>query len=215
MRVKAAQLIWKIRWALTPFAKRFLDITVSLVALILISPLLILVAILIRLESKGSVIFQQTRIGLNGVPFTMLKFRSMSCDAQSQRAALEQNNEMSSYVTFKIKRDPRITRIGALIRKTSIDELPQLINVIKGDMSLVGPRPPLSSEVNKYSRADRSRLAVVPGITCLWQISGRSEIPFEQQVKLDIQYIEKQSMWFDLFILLKTIPAVIKARGAY
>jgi len=118
-------------------------------------------------------------------------------------------------VTFKMKQDPRITQIGALIRKTSIDELPQLINVIRGDMSLVGPRPPLPTEVSEYSRADRLRLAVTPGITCIWQISGRSDIPFEQQVKLDIQYIEKQSMWFDLLVLLKTIPAVLRARGAY
>jgi lipopolysaccharide/colanic/teichoic acid biosynthesis glycosyltransferase len=114
-----------------------------------------------------------------------------------------------------MKRDPRITRVGALIRKTSIDELPQLVNVLKGEMSLVGPRPPLPSEVSEYSRADRRRLAVTPGITCIWQISGRSDIPFEQQVKLDIQYIEKQNLWFDLWVLLKTIPAVLKARGAY
>jgi len=202
MRIKAAQLTWKIRFALTPFAKRFLDITVSIIALILASPLLILVAMLIRLESKGGALFQQERIGLNGMPFTMFKFRSMTVDAQSQRQELEEKNEMSSGVIFKIKRDPRITRIGALIRK-------------RGDMSLVGPRPPLPSEVSEYSRADRLRLTVPPGITCLWQISGRSDIPFEQQVQLDIKYIERQNIWFDLLVLLKTIPAVLKARGAY
>ncbi len=215
LRIRAAQLIWKIRFAITPLAKRALDISVSLMTLILVSPLLILVALFIKLESKGGALFKQERIGLNGVPFTMFKFRSMSSDAQSQRATLELQNEMSHGVIFKMKHDPRVTRVGALIRKTSIDELPQLVNVIKGDMSLVGPRPPLPSEVAEYSRADRLRLAVIPGITCIWQISGRSDIPFKQQVKLDIQYIEKQNIWFDLLVLLKTIPAVLKARGAY
>lgn len=157
----------------------------------------------------------QERVGLNGMPFIMWKFRSMSCDAEAQKARLQQDNEMEKGVLFKIRKDPRITRVGAVIRKTSIDELPQLFNVIKGDMSLVGPRPPLPSEVSEYSRADRLRLAVVPGITCLWQISGRSDIPFEQQVKLDIQYIEQQSVFFDLLVLIRTIPAVLKARGAY
>jgi len=153
LRIRAAQLIWKIRFAITPLAKRALDISVSLMTLILVSPLLILVALFIKLESKGDALFKQERIGLNGVPFTMFKFRSMSSDAQSQRATLELQNEMSHGVIFKMKHDPRVTRVGALIRKTSIDELPQLVNVIKGDMSLVGPRPPLPSEVAEYSRA--------------------------------------------------------------
>jgi len=161
LRIRAAQLIWKIRFAITPLAKRALDISVSLMTLILVSPLLILVALFIKLESKGDALFKQERIGLNGVPFTMFKFRSMSSDAQSQRATLELQNEMSHGVIFKMKHDPRVTRVGALIRKTSIDE------------------------------------------------------PFKQQVKLDIQYIEKQNIWFDLLVLLKTIPAVLKARGAY
>lgn len=214
-RAKFGNAIWKIRCAVTPLIKRTLDITVALIALLLLSPLLVLIATLIKLESSGGVLFKQDRVGLNSVPFTMWKFRSMSVDAEAQRSNLSQQNEMSSGITFKMKRDPRITRVGALIRKTSIDELPQLFNVLKGDMSLVGPRPPLPSEVSEYSRSDRLRLEVVPGITCLWQISGRSDIPFEQQVKLDIQYIEKQTLWFDLWVLLKTIPAVLKARGAY
>ena len=214
-RAKFGNAIWKVRCAVTPLIKRTLDITVALIALLLLSPLLMLIATLIKLESNGGALFKQDRVGLNSVPFTMWKFRSMSIDAEAQRSNLSQQNEMSSGITFKMKRDPRITRVGALIRKTSIDELPQLFNVLKGDMSLVGPRPPLPSEVSEYSRSDRLRLEVVPGITCLWQISGRSDIPFEQQVKLDIQYIEKQTLWFDLWVLVKTIPAVLKARGAY
>ena len=145
----------------------------------------------------------------------MLKFRSMSNNAESLRSQLECGNEMNNGVLFKIKKDPRITRVGAIIRKTSIDELPQLINVLRGDMSLVGPRPPLPSEVSLYSNSERVRLSVMPGITCLWQIAGRSDIPFEQQVKLDVDYIERQSLSLDLIILIKTIPAVITARGAY
>jgi lipopolysaccharide/colanic/teichoic acid biosynthesis glycosyltransferase len=214
-RAKVGHFIWKIRFAVMPFSKRTLDILVALAALLSLSPLLVLVATLIKLESKGDVLFKQERVGLNGLPFTMWKLRSMSLDAEAQRHDLDLQNEMSTGVIFKMKRDPRITRVGALIRKTSIDELPQLVNVLKGEMSLVGPRPPLPSEVSEYSRDDRRRLAVTPGITCIWQISGRSDIPFEQQVKLDIQYIEKQNLWFDLWVLLKTIPAVLKARGAY
>lgn len=212
---KLCNILWRLRFAITATTKRTFDIVIALLALILLSPLLIIVCALIALESKGGVLFKQERVGLNGIPFTMWKLRSMSHDAEAQRTDLETSNEMAAGVIFKMKRDPRITRVGAVIRKTSIDELPQLINVIKGDMSLVGPRPPLPSEVSEYSRGDRTRLAATPGITCLWQISGRSDIPFEKQVKLDIQYIERQSMWLDLIVLIKTIPAVIKARGAY
>jgi len=214
-RAKIGFVLWQLRCSMMPLSKRAIDVLVSISVLALLSPLMILVAILIRLESQGGALFKQQRVGANGVPFTMWKFRSMCCNAENQRKHLERQNEMAKGVTFKMKRDPRITRIGAVIRKTSIDELPQLVNVLKGDMSLVGPRPPLPNEVSEYSRTDRYRLAVAPGITCLWQISGRSDIPFEQQVKLDVQYIERQSMWFDLWILLKTIPAVLKARGAY
>ncbi len=215
LRVKLYKLMWRVRFAITPLAKRTLDVSASVIALILLSPILLIVTALIKLESKGEVIFKQNRVGLNGIPFTMFKLRSMSCDAEEKRTSLEASNETANGVIFKIRRDPRITRVGRIIRRTSIDELPQLLNVIKGDMSLVGPRPPLPNEVSQYSRADRLRLAVTPGITCIWQISGRSDIPFKQQVKLDIQYIEKQNLWFDLWVLLKTVPAVLKARGAY
>ena len=215
LNVRLKNRIWQMKKNLFPRCKRLLDMVISSAALILLSPLLLLVVILVKAESKGSAIFKQKRIGLNGEPFTMLKFRSMSDNAEGLRPQLEDNNEMNNGVLFKIKKDPRITRIGAIIRKTSIDELPQLINVLRGDMSLVGPRPPLPSEVSLYSRSERIRLSVMPGITCLWQIAGRSDIPFEQQVKLDVDYIERQSLSLDLIILIKTIPAVITARGAY
>ena len=200
---------------LFPVTKRILDIVISLITLILLSPLLIILGLLIKQESNGPALFKQQRVGLYGKTFTMFKFRSMSQDAQAQRNKLERHNEMSSGVLFKIKNDPRITPLGKIIRKTSIDELPQLINVLRGEMSLVGPRPALPNEVSQYSFNDRTRLNVLPGITCLWQVMGRSEIPFEQQVKLDLKYIKKQSLLFDVSLLLKTIPAVIKAKGAY
>jgi len=214
-RVKVKQHIWKLKLQLFPKTKRTCDIVLSSIALILLSPLLSLTAILIKLESPGPVLFMQQRIGINGIPFTMLKFRSMFNNAALCRSQLETQNEMHKGVLFKIKQDPRITRIGKMIRKASIDELPQLINVLRGDMSLVGPRPPLPDEVAQYSCHDRIRLHVLPGITCLWQVSGRSDIPFEQQVKLDIKYIEQQSLSFDLLLLIKTIPAVLKGNGAY
>ena len=200
---------------LFPVTKRILDVVISLITLILLSPLLITLGLLIKQESNGPALFKQQRVGLYGKTFTMFKFRSMSQDAQAQRNKLEQHNEMSSGVLFKIKNDPRITPLGKIIRKTSIDELPQLINVLRGEMSLVGPRPALPNEVSQYSFNDRTRLNVLPGITCLWQVMGRSEIPFEQQVKLDLKYIKKQSLLFDVSLLLNTIPAVIKAKGAY
>ena len=139
----------------------------------------------------------------------------MVSDAEDKRKALEANNEMTSGVLFKIRDDPRITKVGRFLRKTSIDELPQLFNVLKGDMSLVGPRPPLPDEVRDYQRSDCRRLEALPGITCIWQVSGRSNIPFDQQVELDINYIRNQSLGLDLVLLLKTIPAVLFARGAY
>ena len=200
---------------LFPVTKRILDVVISLLTLVLLSPLLIIVGLLIKQESNGPALFKQQRVGLYGKTFTMFKFRSMSQDAQAQRNKLERHNEMSSGVLFKIKNDPRITPLGKIIRKTSIDELPQLINVLRGEMSLVGPRPALPNEVSQYSFNDRTRLNVLPGITCLWQVMGRSEIPFEQQVRLDLKYIKKQSLLLDVSLLLKTIPAVIKAKGAY
>jgi lipopolysaccharide/colanic/teichoic acid biosynthesis glycosyltransferase len=177
--------------------------------------LFLAVALAIRIESPGPVLFRQIRVGRWGGLFTMWKFRSMYADAEARKAELLKQNEMQGGVIFKMRQDPRITRVGSFIRKTSIDELPQLWNVFKGDMSLVGPRPPVPAEVNEYSLADRRRLEVIPGITCIWQVSGRSEIPFDQQVELDVEYIESQSFWTDIKILLKTIPALLLGKGAY
>jgi lipopolysaccharide/colanic/teichoic acid biosynthesis glycosyltransferase len=145
----------------------------------------------------------------------MLKFRSMYIDAEARKAELMASNEMSGGVIFKMKNDPRVTRVGSFIRRTSIDELPQLFNVLRGDMSLVGPRPPLPSEVAEYTLNDRGRLDAAPGITCIWQVSGRSEIPFKQQVEMDLDYIHQQSLGKDVKLLLKTVPALVKGRGAY
>ncbi|GIU17417.1 hypothetical protein TUM4261_37000 [Shewanella sp. c952] len=207
--------IHNLRRQLNRACKRLLDVTVSAILLTALLPLFIIISLFIRIESKGAVLFCQTRAGRNNQPFTMWKFRSMYQDAEQRLAAMQTNNEMQGGVLFKMKRDPRITLIGKFIRKASIDELPQLWNVLKGDMSLVGPRPALVSEVKQYSQHDRNRLLVKPGITCIWQVTGRSNIPFEQQVELDIDYIYQQSVTADLWLLIKTIPAVLFARGAY
>jgi exopolysaccharide biosynthesis polyprenyl glycosylphosphotransferase len=196
-------------------SKRALDIALTGLGLLVLSPFFGLLAILIKMDSPGPVLFTQTRIGRNGEPFRCWKFRSMFADAEQRKNELLALNEMAGGTTFKMKRDPRITRVGRLIRRASIDELPQLWNVLVGDMSLVGPRPPLPQEVAEYTAHERRRLAVKPGITCIWQVSGRSDIPFHEQVLLDIEYIEKRSFWLDLALLLRTIPAVLLARGAY
>ena len=197
------------------FLKRALDISVAATVLIILSPVFAIVALLVKLETPGPVFFKQTRVGLNGRHFTMWKFRSMGVNAEAVKSSLSDQNEMENGVLFKMKNDPRITRVGAFIRKASIDELPQIFNVLIGDMSLVGPRPPVPSEVEQYSMSDLRRLSVVPGITCIWQVSGRSDIPFKQQVELDVKYIETQSFFLDLVLLFKTVPAVLTARGAY
>jgi exopolysaccharide biosynthesis WecB/TagA/CpsF family protein len=196
-------------------AKRALDVTASGLGILALAPVFAIVAAWIRLESPGGVIFRQKRVGRDGQPFHMLKFRSMYVDAEARKAALMAQNEMAGGVIFKMKNDPRVTRIGRFIRRTSIDELPQLFNVLRGDMSLVGPRPPLPSEVAEYSLKDRGRLGAVPGITCIWQVSGRSEIPFPQQVEMDLDYIQHQSFTKDVRLLLKTVPALLRGRGAY
>ena len=203
------------REGLYPIGKRALDILASGAGLLVLSPFFIILAVMIRVESHGPVLFSQTRIGRRGRSFRCWKFRSMYIDAEERKAALMADNEMAGGTTFKMKRDPRITRIGRFIRKASIDELPQLWNVFIGDMSLVGPRPPVPAEVVLYSARHRQRLSVKPGITCIWQVSGRSDIPFEQQVELDIEYIAKRTLWFDIKLLLATVPAVLLARGAY
>lgn len=198
-----------------PIAKRMIDIFVTLAAILLLSPLMIIVAIFIRVESKGSIFFSQKRVGLDGKLFDMYKFRSMVQNAEALKKELTDTNESQDGVTFKMKNDPRITKVGKFIRKWSIDELPQLFNVLKGDMSLVGPRPPVPSEVVEYVNNELKRLHIAPGITCYWQVSGRSEIPFKQQVALDIKYIATRSLWTDIKILFATVPAVLAKKGAY
>jgi len=194
--------------------KRAFDLEVSFLLMVLVSPLLLLIALLVKLEDGGPVFFAQTRVGRFGREFKMFKIRSMCLDAEQRLEALLGKSHHKEGVTFKIKDDPRITRVGKWLRKFSLDELPQLYNVFIGDMSMVGPRPPVPREVAKYSPADRRRLAIKPGITCIWQISGRSEIDFSGQVQLDVNYIEQQNFWMDFIILARTVPAVVSGKGA-
>jgi exopolysaccharide biosynthesis polyprenyl glycosylphosphotransferase len=194
--------------------KRPLDVAASLVGLLLLSPVFLVLAIIIKLDSRGSVFFRQQRVGKDGSTFDFYKFRSMVQEAEELKKRLLHLNEVDG-PAFKISDDPRVTRIGKLMRRTSIDELPQLWNVLRGDMSLVGPRPPLPCEVEHYETWQREKLRVVPGITCLWQISGRSHIGFTEWMRLDIEYIRKQSFGLDLKILARTLPAVVSRRGAY
>ena len=186
------------------FTKRVFDVGASFVGLTLLSPVLLVVAIAIKLESKGPIIFSQDRVGLNGKIFKMYKLRSMVSNAEELKEKLLEQNEMSGPM-FKMKDDPRITKVGKFIRKTSIDELPQLINVLKGDMSLVGPRPSLPKEVEQFEPWMYERLQVKPGLTCIWQVSGRNNIDFEDWMKLDIKYIEEQSILVDIKLILKTV----------
>lgn len=196
------------------FLKRLLDIVVSALLLLVLSPLLLLIAVVIRLTSAGPVLFRQTRCGLSQRRFTLLKFRTMVRDAEHRLEEVAHLNEVAG-PAFKSKRDPRVTGVGRLLRRLSLDELPQLINVLKGDMSLVGPRPPLPEEVDRYRRWQRRRLSMKPGLTGLWQVSGRAGIDdFDRWIELDLEYIDQWSLSLDLKILLKTIPAVLSARGA-
>lgn len=184
-------------------SKRFIDIFFSLLGLIILSPLFLIVAILIKIESKGNVIFVQDRVGLNGKIFKMYKFRSMVSDAEELKKNLQEQNEMTGPM-FKMKEDPRITKVGKFIRKTSIDELPQLFNVLKNDMSLVGPRPSLPSEVEQFEDWMLERLTVKPGLTCYWQVSGRNDIQFEDWMKLDVKYVRERSFLVDMKLIFKT-----------
>ncbi len=195
--------------------KRSLDILISLVMLCMLSPLFLVVALMIKLTDGGTVLFWQKRVGKWGREFPFPKFRSMSANAEQLKDTLLQQSHHEDAKTFKMKRDPRITRIGRIIRRLSIDELPQLWCVLRGDMSIVGPRPPVPREVALYTLADRRRLDVTPGLTCIWQISGRSDIPFPQQVELDVKYIQSRSLLTDLRILFLTVPAVLLGKGAY
>ncbi|OJH34786.1 exopolysaccharide biosynthesis polyisoprenyl-phosphate hexose-1-phosphate transferase EpsZ [Cystobacter ferrugineus] len=193
--------------------KRLFDIVSSAAALLVLSPLLITVALAVKLTSRGPIFFKQERVGLHGRTFGMLKFRSMVVNAEELKAKLEALNEQTGPV-FKMKNDPRITRVGRFIRKYSIDELPQLINVLRGEMSVVGPRPPIPKEVAKYAAWQRRRLSVRPGLTCIWQVSGRNQISFENWMYLDMQYIDHWSLKNDLNLILKTVPVVITGSGA-
>lgn len=195
------------------FTKRIIDFVISALALLVSLPVFVITAILIRIDSKGDVFFKQKRCGLNGRRFTMYKFRTMYVDAEERLKEVMHLNRMKGPV-FKADNDPRVTRIGRLLRKLSIDELPQLWNVIKGDMSIVGPRPPIPQEVESYERWQRRRLSMRPGITCLWQISGRNDIDFDDWMRLDLQYIDNWSLWLDAKIILKTFPAVLSTKGA-
>ena len=206
--------IWVVRVKIMHSLKRILDIAVSGVALIFASPIMLVAAIAIKLDSPGPALFRQTRVGKWGEPFTCFKFRSMYIDAEARKEKLMALNEASGPV-FKMKHDPRVTRVGRIIRKLSIDELPQIFNVLRGDMSLVGPRPPVPKEVAQYTFDQLRRLDVTPGITGLQQISGRSDMSFKRWIELDMQYIAEQSLWRDIEILIKTIPAVVSGKGAY
>ncbi|HWV98966.1 MAG TPA: sugar transferase [Candidatus Acidoferrum sp.] len=212
-------VLWR-RWFLRWLAgngermKRAFDIVGSSAFLLVFSPLYLVLALVVKLEDRGPVFFGQTRVGRFGEKLQMHKFRSMRLNAEAEFEKLLAQNENAEGVTFKMKNDPRITRVGKWLRRFSLDELPQFFDVLKGKMSLVGPRPSTPREVALYSPADRRRLAVKPGITCFWQVSGRSNIDFSGQVKLDVQYIEAAGLWVDLKILIRTVRAVVAGNGA-
>lgn len=196
--------------------KRLMDILGACVGLVLFFPLILLVAIAIRLESPGPVLFRQKRVGLNGEVFTMYKFRSMRQDAEQTLATISHLNEVKDGPLFKLKQDPRVTRVGRFIRKTSLDELPQFFNALLGNMSLVGPRPPLPREVIRYDEKDWQRLSVKPGLSGLWQVNGRSDLgSFQQMYQLDLRYIKEWSLWMDLKIILKTFQVMLDGTGSY
>jgi len=194
-------------------AKRLFDMAVASAVLLMLSPILVAVALAIKANSPGPVFFRQRRVGKNGRGFTMLKFRSMYMDAEARLEALRAHNEMRGPV-FKMRNDPRITAVGRFLRRTSLDEFPQFLNVLSGEMSVVGPRPPIPAEVREYKTWQRRRLSMKPGITCIWQVSGRNDIDFDHWMELDLEYIDHWSLWRDFEICLRTIPAVLSARGA-
>ena len=194
--------------------KRLFDIVAATCGIVILSPLMIIIAVLIKSEDHGPIFYKQVRVGKNGKTFKMYKFRSMFVNADKMLDKLKEQNDVDGPM-FKMKDDPRVTKIGHFIRKHSLDELPQFLNVLKGDMSLVGPRPPLPSEVAEYSEYDKQRLYVTPGCTGLWQSTERNEVGFNEMVQLDIEYIQKASFSFDLWILWKTVEIVIKPNGSY
>jgi exopolysaccharide biosynthesis polyprenyl glycosylphosphotransferase len=194
--------------------KRASDLLLGTIAIVGLAPVMLAIAILIKLDSPGPVFYAQERVGKDGKRFRMLKFRSMRQDADRLMAELRAKNEVTGAL-FKMKNDPRVTRVGRFLRRSSLDELPQVFNVLRGEMSLVGPRPSLPSEVATYEDWQLGRLRAIPGMTGLWQVSGRSDVPFHDMVRLDLHYIRNWSVWLDLEIILRTVPAVIGNRGAY
>lgn len=202
------------RTALEALAKRGFDIAVSLGVLLALSPMLIVIVFMVKISSQGPIFFTQTRVGRGGRLFRMIKFRSMVTDAEDRKAALAELNEKDGPI-FKMKSDPRVTPVGRFLRKWSLDELPQLLNVLKGDMSVVGPRPPTPNEVVKYEEWQLRRLTVTPGLTCIWQTSGRSRITFEEWMRMDLRYIDEWSLALDAKLVAKTVKTVLLADGAY
>jgi exopolysaccharide biosynthesis polyprenyl glycosylphosphotransferase len=213
-QMRFALIMWVVRNKIVNDVKRLVDVLISLVALPLAMPIMIVTAIAIKLDSHGPVFFMQNRVGKWGKPFKCYKFRSMYVDAEARKAELMHLNEADEIV-FKIADDPRVTRVGRIIRKLSIDEVPQIFNVLRGEMSWVGPRPPVPSEVAQYAYDQMMRLTVTPGITGLQQVSGRSTLSFNRWIELDLEYIQQQSLAKDIEILVKTIPAVISGKGAF
>jgi exopolysaccharide biosynthesis polyprenyl glycosylphosphotransferase len=195
-------------------ARRIFDLVLGSFILLLVAPVAPFLALMIRLDSRGPVLYRQTRVGLGGRCFTFYKFRSMYTGSDRKLEELAALNEQAGPI-FKIREDPRITPVGRFLRRSSLDEIPQILNVLKGDMSIVGPRPALPAEVARYESWQRRRLDAKPGLTCLWQISGRSHIGFDEWMRLDLEYLRTRSMWTDVVILFKTVPAVMARRGAY
>lgn len=221
-RVTFRRWAWRAVIGASHAFKRIFDIVISLTCLVLFAPLFLLLALLVKLDG-GPVFFAQTRVGRRGAEFKMLKYRSMVVNAEARLGELLAQNEKVGGITFKMKNDPRITRVGRILRKTSLDELPQFLNVLRGEMSIVGPRPAVPREVAQYSQADRRRLLAKPGITCLWQvgeraggvfeIGDRNAIGFNEQVELDVRYIETHSLARDLWLMAKTVPAIVFGKG--
>ena len=195
--------------------KRGVDIIGATSGIVLLSPVLLSVIAAIKIEDGGAIIYTSRRVGRHGKEFDFYKFRSMVENADTKKSDLMNKNESEAGVIFKMKNDPRVTKVGKVIRRTSLDELPQLFNILRGDMSLVGPRPPLPQEVAQYKIGDRYRLEVIPGLTCLWQVSGRSDLDFRQQVELDRTYIHEQTLINDILLILRTVPAVLSGQGSY
>ena len=208
------RLQFGVQWFVRSGYKRGYDLMLSSALLLVLSPLLILTALAIHFESRGPILFRQKRVGKNGKIFSIYKFRSMHTDLDLHKSVELMSGDREG-ICKKFVNDPRVTRVGQIIRKYSIDELPQLLNVLKGEMSMIGPRPALPQEFDQYTQYQRGRLNAIPGISGLWQVSGRADLSFDQQVELDLQYVRQQSLLTDLYISLKTVPAVVSGSGAY